>query len=201
MAEHGSGGKDHKGAAIVTGVVATVIIVFLLYLLTGMKPPLQANVTEMVVGLVAFGLVFVVLARVVHPKFEAVYAERADRIDGGLARAEKLRAEAEDLHRQYEAQLAEARAEAGAIRDAARAEGAEIRAQLRGEAEAEATAIRARATEEIATQRASAAQSLHGAVGSLSTQLAEKILGGSLSAGSASTVQSYLAELGAGSRN
>ncbi|GAA4544320.1 F0F1 ATP synthase subunit B [Pseudonocardia xishanensis] len=202
MAEHGSGGKNAKGAAIIAGVVATALVVYLvLFVLSGFAPPLGANVTEVIVGVVCFGAVFFLLSRVVLPKFEQIYAERADKIDGGLARAEEAQAEAARLTEQYESQLAEARAEAGAIRDAARAEGAEIRAALRAEAETEAAEIRARAEAEIAAQRASAETSLRGDVGALSTQIAEKVLGSSVSAGAGSTVQGYLAELDGARRN
>uniref|UniRef100_UPI001FEABC62 F0F1 ATP synthase subunit B family protein n=1 Tax=Pseudonocardia pini TaxID=2758030 RepID=UPI001FEABC62 len=78
---------------------------------------------------------------------------------------------------------------------------AESAAELRAAAETDAAGIRARAGEEISAQRATAEQSLRGDVGTLSTELAEKILGGSLSAGSSSTVQGYLAELDGARRN
>jgi F-type H+-transporting ATPase subunit b len=201
MAEHGSGGKDAKGVAIVVTVIAAVLVAYLLYVFTGIEAPLGANLTEIIVGLVAFAAVFLLLSRMILPKFEQIYAERADKIEGGLARAEEAQAEAARLTEQYESQLAEARAEAASIRDTARAEGAEVRAELRAAAESEAAGIRAAASEQIATQRAAAAQSLRGDVGSLSTQLAEKVLGGSLSAGSSSTVQTYLAELDGAGRN
>jgi len=202
MAEHGSGGKNAKGAAIVAGVVAAALILYLvLFVLSGFEPPLGSNITEVVVGLVCFAAVFLLLSRVILPKFEQIYAERADKIDGGLARAEEAQAEAARLKEEYEAKLAEARAEASSIRDAARAEGAEIRAGLRAAAEAEAAAIRASADTEIAAQRAAAEQSLRGDVGALSTQIAEKVLGGSLSATAGSRVEGYLAELDGARRN
>ncbi|MCF7551795.1 MULTISPECIES: F0F1 ATP synthase subunit B [Pseudonocardia] len=201
MAEHGSGGKNAKGAALVAVVIGAVLLAYLLYVFTGIEAPLGADLTEIIVGLVAFAAVFVLLSRMILPKFEQIYAERADRIEGGLARAEEARAEAARLTEQYQSQVAEARAEAASIRDAARAEGAEVRAELRAAAEQDAASIRAAAAEQIAAQRAAAEQSLRGDVGTLSTQLAEKVLGSSLSATSGSSVQGYLAELDGARRN
>lgn len=201
MAEHGSGGKNAKGAALVAVVIGAVLLAYLLYVFTGIEAPLGADLTEIIVGLVAFAAVFVLLSRMILPKFEQIYAERADRIEGGLARAEEARAEAARLTEQYQSQVAEARAEAASIRDAARAEGAEVRAELRAAAEQDAASIRAAAAEQIAAQRAAAEQSLRGDVGTLSTQLAEKVLGSSLSATSGSSVQGYLVELDGARRN
>jgi F-type H+-transporting ATPase subunit b len=201
MAEHGSGGKNAKGVATVVTVIAAVLIAYLLYVFTGIEAPLGADLTEIIVGLVAFAAVFVLLSRMILPKFEKIYAERADKIEGGLARAEAAEAEAGRLDAEYQSLIAEARAEAATIRDTARAEGAEVRAELRAAAETDAAGIRAAAAEQIATQRAAAEQSLRGDVGTLSTQLAEKVLGGSLSATSTGSVQSYLAELDGARRN
>jgi F-type H+-transporting ATPase subunit b len=201
MAEHGSGGKNAKGVATVVTVIAAVLIAYLLYVFTGIEAPLGADLTEIIVGLVAFAAVFVLLSRMILPKFEKIYAERADKIEGGLARAEAAEAEAGRLDAEYQSLIAEARAEAATIRDTARAEGAEVRAELRAAAETDAAGIRAAAAEQIATQRAAAEQSLRGDVGTLSTQLAEKVLGGSLSATSTGSVQTYLAELDGARRN
>ncbi|WP_181781361.1 ATP synthase F0 subunit B, partial [Pseudonocardia pini] len=109
MAEHGSGGKNAKGAAIIAGVVATALVIYLLYVITGFEAPLGADLLEIIVGMVSFGALFLLLSRLVFPKFEQIYAERNAKIDGGLAQAEKTHAEALELKEQYEAQLAEAR--------------------------------------------------------------------------------------------
>ncbi|GAA1878915.1 hypothetical protein GCM10009836_70400 [Pseudonocardia ailaonensis] len=191
----GNDGKNATGAAWVAGVVGVVLMGFVLYLATTFKIPLGGSLVEMIVGLVCFGLLFYVLARTVFPVFEKLYAERADKIDGGLARAEALREQAEDLKAQYEKGLAEARADAATIRDEARAEGAEVRAELRAAAEADSAQVRAAAAEEIAAQRAAAGRSLRADLGGLSAGMAEKILGAPLSPGAARSVEGFVAEL------
>ena len=97
--------------------------------------PLVPHPVEIVVGTIAFLLLFWLLAKTVFPQFEKVYAERTDPIEGGLKRAEEAQEQAAALKRQYEEQLAGLRAEAARIRDDARAEGNRIRAELREQAE------------------------------------------------------------------
>ncbi|MCW0215277.1 MAG: F0F1 ATP synthase subunit B [Pseudonocardia sp.] len=165
--------------------------------------PLAPHPVEIIVGLIAFGLLLWVLAKTVFPQFEKIYAERTDKIEGGLKRAEEAQAEANRLKQEYQEQLDGLRAEAARIRDDARAEGQQIKAELRAEAESEAARIRARAEEQISAQRESAVRSLRGEIGGLSSQLAERIIGSELSdpARRAATVDSFLAELdGLGSR-
>jgi F-type H+-transporting ATPase subunit b len=161
--------------------------------------PLVPHLAEIIVGLVAFGLLFWVLAKTVFPQFEKLYAERTDQIEGGLKRAEKAQAEADALKKRYEDQLAGARAEAARIRDDARAEGQQIKAELRTEAEEEAARIRARADEQVVAQREAAERSLRGEIGGLSAELAERILGSELADPSrrSATVDSFLTELDA----
>ena len=142
--------------------------------------PLIPHPVEIVVGTIAFLLLFWLLARTVFPQFEKVYAERTDKIEGGLKRAEEAQEQAAALKRQYEEQLAGLRAEAARIRDDARADGNRIRAELREQAEQEAERIRQRGEEQLAAQREQAVRQLRGEIGGLSVQLAERIIGTSL---------------------
>src|SRR5918998_1937918 len=163
----------------------------------GELDPLVPHTVEIVVGTIAFLLLFWLLARTVFPQFEKVYAERTDKIEGGLKRAEEAQEQAAALKRQYEEQLAGLRAEAARIRDDARADGNRIRAELREQAEQEAERIRQRGEEQLAAQRAQAVRQLRGEIGGLSVQLAERIIGASLADEDRlrQTVDSFLAEL------
>lgn len=159
--------------------------------------PLLPHTSEIVVGLIAFGLLFWLLSRTVFPQFERVYAERTDKIEGGLKRAEEAQEEAQALKRQYEEQLAGLRAEAARIRDDARAEGQQIKAELRAQAEQEAARIRQRGEEQIAASREQAVRQLRNEIGGLSVQLAAKLVGAELAdtARRRDTVDAFLAEL------
>ena len=159
--------------------------------------PLVPHTSEIIVGLIAFGLLLWLLSRTVFPQFEKVYAERRDKIEGGLQRAEDAQQEAAELKQQYEEQLAGLRSEAARIRDDARAEGAQIKAELRAQAEEEAARIRARGEEQLAAAREQAVRQLRAEVGGLAVSLAERILGEALSdeARRSATVDNFLAEL------
>ena len=159
--------------------------------------PLVPHLSEIIVGTIAFLLLLWLLSRTVFPQFERVYAERTDRIEGGLKRAEEAQEQAAALKRQYEEQLAGLRAEAARIRDDARAEGNRIRAELREQAEEEAARIRQRGEEQLVAQREQAVRQLRGEIGGLSVQLAERIIGTSLEDDTRrrDTVDAFLAEL------
>lgn len=114
------------------------------------------------------------------PKFEAVFDERAAKIEGGIAKAEQAQKDADEAKANYEAQLSNARVEASKIRDDARAEASHIVADARSRAEADANQITASAQRAIASQQQQALVSLKGEVGALATALAGKITGSEL---------------------
>jgi F-type H+-transporting ATPase subunit b len=161
--------------------------------------PLVPHTSEIIVGTIAFILLFLVLRKTAFPQFEKVYAERTEKIEGGLKRAEEAQEQANELKRQYEEQLAGLRAEAARIRDDARAEGQQIKAELRAQAEEEASRIRQRGEEQLAAAREQAVRQLRSEVGGLSVQLAERLIGESLAddARRSATVDAFLAELDA----
>ena len=114
------------------------------------------------------------------PKFQAVFDERAAKIEGGIAKAEQAQRDADAAKAKYEAQLSNARVEASKIRDDARTEASHIVADARSRAEADANQITASAQRAIASQQQQALVSLKGEVGALATALAGKILGSEL---------------------
>src|SRR6266545_4448912 len=64
---------------------------------------------EVVVGLIAFGLLCLVLMRYVFPQMEKTFAARVDAIEGGIKRAEVAQAEANQLLEQYRGRVARRR--------------------------------------------------------------------------------------------
>ncbi|BBG04299.1 MULTISPECIES: F0F1 ATP synthase subunit B [Pseudonocardia] len=160
--------------------------------------PIAVYPAELVLGLVSFAILFFVLWKFAVPRFEKLYEERTDAIEGGLKRAQEAQEQADRLKKEYEEQVAGLRAEAARIRDDARAEGQQIKAELRAEAEQEAARIKARGDEQIAAARAAAERSLRGEVGGLSVQLAERLLREQLADDSrrSATIDSFLADLG-----
>jgi F-type H+-transporting ATPase subunit b len=152
---------------------------------------------EIVLGLVAFGILCFVLMKFVFPMMEKTFAARVDAIEGGLKRAETAQAEANQLLEQYRAQLAEARTEAARIRDEARADAEGIRQDVLAKAREESDRIIAAGRDQLAAQRESIVRDLRSEVGTLAVDLASRIVGESLAdeARSRGTVDRFISEL------
>lgn len=159
--------------------------------------PLMPHVSELIVGLVAFGLLFFFLRTKVFPIFERTFAQRADKIEGGLARAEQAQAEAQRLLEEYRSQLTEARRDAARIREEAKQQGTAIIAAMRHEAEAESQRIMARTQTHLHAEREQVIRSLRAEIGTLATTLAGRIVGEALDDDERSqrVVERFLTEL------
>ena len=142
--------------------------------------PLIPDLSELIIGALAFVVVFVVLWRVLLPRIQQTLAERTDAIEGGLKRADEAQAEAKQTLDQYQAQLADARHEASRLRQDAQEEGARILAELRAQGEAERQRLVAAANEQIEADRAQAIQALRTEMGSLAVELASRVVGEAL---------------------
>ncbi len=142
--------------------------------------PLIPHTAELIVGTIAFALLFFVLRSKVVPMFEKAFAARTEAIQGGMEKAEKAQRDAQVALEQYTAQLSDARGEAQKIREEARVQGAAIIEDLRSKAQEEAARITAAATASIEAERQQAITSLRNEVGSLATELASKIVGEAL---------------------
>lgn len=166
----------------------------------GGKLPLIPHPAELIVALIAFGLLYWLISTKVVPRMEELYTERAAAIEGGMKQAEEAQAQAQAALDQYNAQLHEARAEANKIREDARAQGASIVTEMRGQAQAESTRITEAAKKQIDAERQSAVVSLRSHVGAMSTELASRIVGESLQdqTRQSGIVDRFLAELEAG---
>ncbi len=142
--------------------------------------PLLPHLSEIVAGTIAFSLLYIVLRSRVVPMFEKAFKERTEAIQGGIEKAEAAQKEAQAALDQYTKSLADAKAEAGRIREEARAQGAAIIEEMRAKAQEEADRITSAASAAIAAERAAAITSLRNEVGNLATELASKIVGEAL---------------------
>src|SRR5690242_13370215 len=108
---------------------------------------------ELVLGLIAFGVLYFVLWKFVFPRMEQTFKARVDAIEGGIKRAEERQAEANALFEQYKQQLAEARNEAAVIRDRAHADANAIREDILRQAQEERDRVVAAGQEQLNQQR------------------------------------------------
>src|SRR5471032_1748880 len=159
--------------------------------------PLFPTVPDLIYGGFVFVVVLVVFIWKVLPRLNTMLDARSDAIEGGIKRAEIAEAAAEAKKGEYEAALAEARAEGARIRDQARAEGVKIVAEAKEQATVEAARVTANAQLQIEAERTAALVSLRAEVGSLAIDLASGVIGESLSSDKRSKdiVDRFLADL------
>jgi F-type H+-transporting ATPase subunit b len=159
--------------------------------------PIVPSLAEFLVALVFFAILYLLVRKYVVPVFERTYAERTAAIEGGIEHAKAAQAEADAAKAHYEAQLAEAHGEANRIREAAREQAAVILAEARESAQAEAARIVASGHTQVEAERSSAAHQLRSEVGSLASELAERIVGESLADDdrAARVIDRFLADL------
>jgi F-type H+-transporting ATPase subunit b len=159
--------------------------------------PLIPHWPELIIGAVAFLIVFALLAKVLMPRISTTLAERTDAIEGGLKRADEAQAEANKVLDRYRAQLADARHEAARLREQAKEEAAQIVAQGRADGVAERERIIASANAQIEADRQQALTTLRAEVGTLAVELASRIVGESLAdeARQSRMVDRFLGEL------
>jgi F-type H+-transporting ATPase subunit b len=142
--------------------------------------PLLPALPDLIWGTVCFLVILALFWWKVLPTVKKLLDERADKIQGAMERAEAAQREAAAALDKYNAQLAEARAEAGRIREQAREDGKKILAEIRDQAQAEAARIAAHAQAQIEAERQAAVTSLRSEVGSLAIDLASGVVGESL---------------------
>jgi F-type H+-transporting ATPase subunit b len=150
-----------------------------------------------IVELIAFAIIFFILAKYIVPPINKAMTARQDAIRQEFADAEAAKKSANDAEAQYKAELADARKAAAKIRDEAREQGNSIIAEAKEQAQVEANRIKDQAQAQIAAERQQALTSLRSEVGTLATSLAGRIVGESLEDDdrSARVVDRFLADL------
>jgi F-type H+-transporting ATPase subunit b len=125
---------------------------------------------------VTFGLLYLMMSRVVLPRIGNVMEERQQKVDDDLSRAEKLKAEAEQVMAEYEAALTESRNKASEfIREADEAMKAE--AATRQDAFSRELTEKTKAAEaRISTAKQTALGELAGVAGDTAVAVAEKLI-------------------------
>ena len=139
-------------------------------------PPLP----ELIVGAIAFSILFFFTWRWVLPRLGALLEERRQKIQGSLEEAEAARGEADKIRQRYEEQLRDARGEANRILDEARKTAERMRADIQTKAEEESRQVVAKAQEEIRAERDRAVQALRRELAEASVELASRVVGESL---------------------
>jgi F-type H+-transporting ATPase subunit b len=141
---------------------------------------LYPALSELIIGLVAFIVLFWFFWKWALPRFRQTLDERREQIQGNLEKAEQTRGEAERELADYRSQLANAREEANTIIEEARKTADQLRSDIQAKAEEESRATVARAQEEIRAERDRVFQELRGQVADIAVEVAGRVVGQSL---------------------
>ncbi len=132
------------------------------------------------VELAAFAIMFFLLARYVVPPINRAMTARQEAIRQEFAEAEEAKQNANNAEAEFKAQIADARKEAGRIREEAHEQGKQIIEEAKQQAQADQQRIKEQAQAQIQAERQQALTSLRSEVGTLATSLAGRIVGESL---------------------
>ena len=125
------------------------------------------------VELAAFLLLFYLLARYVIPPINRAMTRRQEAIRTQFAELDEAKADARAAEEKFKAQTADARKQAGKIREEAKEQGDQIVAEAREQAQVEAKRIVDHGHAQLEAERKQALASLRAEVGTLATELAE----------------------------
>jgi len=158
---------------------------------------LGINLPLLIAQLINFGLVVLILSRLLYrPVLNALNARTA-RIQESIENAEQVKQQLSRAQQDYEAQIARARQEAAQILAQAN-ERAQVQArEVIANAQAEAERIRAEANAQAQQEREQLLRGLQGQLATLVTQTASTVIGQELRAdGHDRLIQQSIADLG-----
>ena len=145
----------------------------------------------------SFLLLIFLVKKYAWGNISSVLDERAEKISSDIDGAEEARKKAEELASKREAELAGSRTEAKTIIENAKGTAEKSKADILAEAKLEAGRLKEKANQEIAQNKAEALQSVKGDVADLTISLAEKILSKNLdSQAHKELIDQYIDQLG-----
>lgn len=132
---------------------------------------------EFIPMLVAFLILWAILAKFGWPLFEGILTKRETTIRESLEKSEAARIESERLLAEYQSQLADARQEAKTIVAEAKQMGESVRADITAQAQTEAESIIAKAREAIESEKKAAIAELQSSVADLTVEVTAHVIG------------------------
>ena len=145
----------------------------------------------------SFLLLIFLVKKYAWGKITSVLDERAEKISSDIDGAEEARKKAEELASKREAELAGSRTEAKTIIENAKETAEKSKSDILAEAKLEAGRLKEKANQEIAQNKAEALQSVKGEVADLTVSLAGKIISQNLdSHAHKELIDQYIDQLG-----
>ncbi|MBQ9058977.1 MAG: F0F1 ATP synthase subunit B [Atopobiaceae bacterium] len=160
------------------------------------------KLAEFIPALIAFIIIWAVLAKLAWPMIMGMMDSREKKIQDDIDAAEKVKADMVAEKAAFDAQIADANRQAEEILSNARTAAEEERAEIKAQAQREAAEIIAKAREAVAGERQAAMSELTDSVADLAVDIAGKIIGEKLDvAGQRQLIDKCLSEVGSFNAN
>lgn len=161
--------------------------------------PLLPETNEIIWGAIGFVVVFGFLTKFGLPAMKKAMSERADKIQTDLDAAERAKADAETVKAEYEAKLADAKAESGRIIEEARQAADQLKTDQQARLNEELAAARTQAQADIDAAKGQAMAELRGDVTDIAIGAAEAVVGANLDRNAQTQlIEDYINRVGAG---
>jgi len=152
---------------------------------------------EFIPMLIAFIILWVILARFAWPVFMRMIDTRAEKIKDSMEAAEKAKIESEKLLEQQRAELAQAKKDAAEIIASAKLAAESVREEITAGAREEAEAMVAKARGAIEAEKKIALAELQSTAADMTVSVAQRVIGTDLSdVEHKNIIERYLAEAG-----
>ncbi|GAK33593.1 ATP synthase subunit b 2 [Iodidimonas nitroreducens] len=132
--------------------------------------------------MIAFGVLWLVMARIGLPRVERTMVERSEQIEADLDAARQMSAKSDELTAAYEATLSEARAKAAAIAERTKADIRQRTDQLMAETQAKLDARMVETQAEIDKEFRSALSEVDGVAAEVAASIIARLAGEELAA-------------------
>ena len=161
--------------------------------------PIIPAINEVIWGTAAFLILFGFMVWKGFPAVQGAMNARADKIRADLDEADRAKADAKTVQAEYEAKLADAKAESARMVDAARAQADELKQELQARAEVDISEQRERAAADIEAGKQQAIADLRSEVSQIALGAAERVVGASLDRDAQSQlIDAYIDEVASG---
>lgn len=152
---------------------------------------------EFIPALIAFIVLWVILAKFGWPAIVGMLDKRAETIKSSLEKAEKARIDSEYLLAEHKAQMDETRVQAAEIIAEAKRAGEVVKAEITAKAQEEAADMIAKASLAIEAEKKAAIAELQSSVADISVSVAGRLIGKDLSDDEhLKLIERYVAEAG-----
>lgn len=164
---------------------------------TGGIAAILPQMLEFIPMLIAFLILWFILAKFGWPMFAGMLEKRENTIREALKKSEEAKIESEKLLAEYKEQLAEAKAQASKIIADARETGDAVKAEIQESARKEAADMIEKAKSTIEAEKKAAVAELQASIADISVDVAAKLIGNDLTEGEhRAIIEKYVKEAG-----